>query len=200
MTAIKKILYVAAIAVWMAGLSNNALAQRRVPVFGMLSAGPSFAVDKFARHNSNSGAYASTGVDIKLSGGVFLTKNIGFELLATATFSPINDPYWGNGASYNYNSLLIGPVFSFPLYKRLDLDLKPSVGIIRQQLNLGFATDAYGKGVAYDFCVGMRYYLSSAWFLVLDTDYFRSNVNYNSDYRDIKTRTLNITFGGGFLF
>ena len=195
----KMIILTAAVVIFLFTTEIPASAQR-FPVFANISVGPSIPVGDFSNSTYPDGGYANTGVVLMLNGGVLFGKNFGVEILATATYNNTDDPYWAGDGSYTYNSIMAGPVASFPLSKSFSVDVRPSIGYTMQQIKLGFATDTYGEGFSYSMGSTLRYFFSANWVVVLNLDYFHANINYNYDYGRQKVETVNITVGAGFVF
>ena len=154
-----------------------------------LELGANMPIGKFADINDGS---AKIGFQINLINfGYLFSDNIGISLTWFGASNPIEgskDYLWSHGG------LLIGPLFSFPVSKKIDWDVKPTIGlswasITNTNLNVSYS-------FAFNIGTGFRFNVSRLIALTLGIDYTKAKFQW-----DIGEQSMGaFAIKGGFAF
>lgn len=179
-------------------LSANLFAQsnERKGFIG-ITLGPSMPIGDFGNQslsNFNAG-FAKTGLNISLINfGYRFGTNFG---IAGTWFGAANPVNINNvTATWSYGSLMVGPMLTFPINKKLDFDLKGMIGYVSAKMDLDNFGETSLTGVGFDFGTALRYNFSERWCLLFNADYFSSNSK--SDDGKQKIAAINLAFGVGY--
>lgn len=153
--------------------------------------------------NGDAGA-AGTGVTINLINfGYRFGENFGMAAAWFGAGHPV-DTNFDIEALWGYGGLMAGPMYSWPLSDKLNLDLKFMLGYTVAFLDVedntfgGSGYDETGEvGLAYDIGGTFRYGFASRWCLFVNADYFHGSSKFET-LGEHKISTINLTSGIGF--
>jgi hypothetical protein len=136
---------------------------------------------------------AKTGAQLTLINfGYLFSDRIGL----TATWFGASNPIAGVSSIYmwSYGGILAGPLFSFPLSKKIEWDIKPMIGISWASILNTNLPVSYSLGL--NIGTGLRFNISRLIALTLDVDYKIGNYQWSIGHQTIST----IGVKGGLVF
>ncbi len=155
-----------------------------------LSLGANVPIGKFA--DANDGA-AKTGFQINLIDfGYLFSDNVGI----TATWFGASNPIEGGGSDYlwSHGGLMVGPLFSLPVSKKIEWDIKPMIGFSSASItNTELET---ALSFAFNVGTGFRFNVSRLIALTLGIDYTTSKFKWDIGEQSMGTLAIK----GGFAF
>ncbi|ELR73148.1 hypothetical protein C900_05197 [Fulvivirga imtechensis AK7] len=102
----------------------------------------------------------------------------------------------GIDGTWAYGGLMGGPMLSWPISDKVDVDAKLMVGYVVAMLDIDGEDDTGDIGAAFDIGATLRYNFAARWALLVNLDYFNGNSKVFDRKRSIST--INPTFGIGF--
>ncbi len=156
--------------------------------------GPSYPYSNFANKGNFYHGYAETGLNISLLNfGYKIWRNFG----VTAGWFGIANPvdYFGTQGMWGVGAIMAGPLISFPLNEKFDLDLKGMLGytlLTRNFENSSEAASAVGPG--YEAGIMLRYSIARKWCLLMNLETFNTLLDIQPD-QDPKVSIINLSFG-----
>lgn len=179
-------------------LSANLFAQssNRKGFIG-ITLGPSIPIGDFADNslsNDNAG-FAKTGFNINvINFGYKFGQNFGI----TGSWFGAEHSVDAGGVDdmLSYGGLMGGPMLSFPVNEKLDFDLKGMIGFFSSTLNQNKPGETSGIGVGFDFGTSFRYNFTEKWCLLINGDYFASNLKFDEGNKKISS--INLSLGIAF--
>jgi len=161
--------------------------------------GMSFAQDEFASDLPDEG-YAGmvmSGLGLKINAGYRLTKIIGLNLSFFNNSFGVNNS--DNTSSWDVTAVLVSPVISLPVSRKIRFDLAPGIGYAGTTLLEGEEFILNGEGFAMHVNGSLVFNYSKRWFASAGAGYFLSNLKYQEG-GDGSARTLNIELGLAYKF
>jgi hypothetical protein len=139
---------------------------------GLLS-GPSFPVGGFRNDGSGRSlllpeiGYSTNLINL----GYLIKPNIGISLLSFSNQYEINSTdasfWWG------WQGFLVGPMFTFPVLKRVYFDLKPGIGIT--EITYSAEHQYSGIGIGVNPGASLRYNFAKRWCITTEAGYLYSS-------------------------
>lgn len=155
-----------------------------------LEIGPNFPLGKFADLNNG---LATTGLQINLINfGYLFSDHVGITLNWFGASNPMNglsDQYM-----WSYGGVLAGPLFTIPISKSIEWDIRPMLGITWasvSNINTGIA-----YAIPFNFGTGLRFNMSRVIALTFDVDIKNANFQWVRFQQSMTTLTIK----GGFAF
>ena len=159
-----------------------------------LSLGPSFPIGKFS---GSDGGYANMGLHLTLANfGILLYKRLG---LAATWFGAVN-PVDASGVDpWIYGGMSVGPLFSIPLSKGVECDVRTMTGPLFTYLK-GYddENDYLKPSVAFKLGTMIRFNVKDGVSFLLSADYFYTAIkDYNLSQ---KIKTIDVCVGVAYCF
>jgi len=136
---------------------------------------------------------ANTGIQINLVNvGYLFSKNVGITGVWFGAANPINidfiDPW-------SYGGMMVGPLISFPITKKVDWDLRPMVGYSVSTLpDLGYGSEQ-AISIAINIGTVFRINVSKRISLLLSADFFSTKPDFVEYGFDQNINTISLGFG-----
>ena len=136
---------------------------------------------------------ANTGIQINLVNvGYLFSKNVGITGVWFVAANPTNidfiDPW-------SYGGMMVGPLISFPITKKVDWDLRPMVGYSVTTLpDLGYGTEQ-AISIAINIGTVFRINVSKRISLLLSADFFSTKPDFVEYGFDQNINTISLGFG-----
>jgi hypothetical protein len=137
------------------------------------------------------------------SGGNWI--NVGYRLKGNMgiTFAGFQNDYETKGGNINewwmMNGFLIGPMWIYPIGKKVMFDLKPRVGYAGSALNLSETLQLSGNGFVINPCASIRYNFARRWCAFTETGYTYSNQKLQ-EVGKVGFSSFNLGFGIGYRY
>jgi hypothetical protein len=158
------------------------------------SVGPSFHVGKldYISSDNEREKFAKTGYFINYANFAYFRKGPRNPGLAASVF--YGETFVENSQEMDWWIVMgfsVGPVFTFRIIEKLNLDLKLEVGRARtitpiKQIAI---RDDFGGGFSMDFCNTYRYNVYRRWSLLLEAGYFTTKQKY-PDNRAVRIQKI----------
>lgn len=157
--------------------------ERRRGYIGM-SAGPAFPVGDFAKAN-NGGADVGFNFCVLNFGYLF---NDYFGITATFFGGEHGFEYRGDDdyAPWSFGGVSVGPLISFPVTRRFEIDLRPMLGVCGTSTPDLYAYDEYDYATSLSFHGNLmfRYHVGRKVSILLGGEYFFTRADFNDyDFR-----------------
>jgi hypothetical protein len=159
--------------------------------FTMSGAIPVGDFGNHSQENYNAG-YASVGTNVGFVNFAYkFNSNMG---IAALLFSSAHSYDGDSETMWGYGSLMVGPMYSRLAVYDLYIDVKGMVGFGHASLE-----DDYNKiednGVGFDFGGTLRYNFARKWALLVNVDYYSTNLEYKNHSQNIAALNLGIGIG-----
>lgn len=180
--------------------------QRRKSFIG-ITLGPAIPVGQFATRDNR--PVTGTGMQINLINfGYLFNDRIGMAAKWYGGANPLkfearNANLTNEFEPYSYGGIMAGPMVSFPLAERAELDFRALIGYCITQFpkpKNSKITHTSKAALAYSLGINMRFHLSSRFSIPLGVEYFSSSAE-NKDTRFEQTiSTITPTIGLAYRF
>lgn len=138
-----------------------------------------------------------TGSQVSLVNfGYLFSKNFGIAANWYGAALPINDDY-NDLDPISFGGIMSGPLVSFPIAEKFNLDLRPMIGYAATTLENDFI-ETSATSFAYSVGTQIRLHLGRVVSLVAFADYFATEPEF--DDFDIKLKTETLSLGLGLAF
>ncbi len=137
------------------------------------------------------------------SGGNWI--NVGYRLKGNLgiTFAGFQNDYeTKTGNSFEWwmiNGFLLGPMWTYPMGKKVMFDIKPRVGYAGSALNLSETSQLQGNGFVVNPCASIRYNFARRWGVFTETGYIYSNQKLD-EIGKVGFSSFNLGFGIGYRY
>ena len=176
-------------------LNMSAIGQEneRKGYIGMMI-GPSFPYDNFANKGQFYDGYAETGLNISLINfGYKIWRNIGITAGWFGIANPID--HFGTDGMWAAGALMTGPLISFPIKDKLDLDIKGMFGFVLLTRETDYSSEAASAfGPGYEAGIMLRYDFVKKWCLMTNLETFNTRLDIQAG-QDPKVSIINLSFG-----
>ena len=156
--------------------------------------GPSFPYENFTSSGNFFDGYAETGLNISLLNfGYKIWRNLGVTAGWFGIANPID--YFGSQGMWGTGALMAGPLISFPLNEKFDLDLKGMAGytLLRRSFENSSET-ASAVGPGYEAGIMLRYNFAKKWCLMMNLEIINTRLDIQFG-QDPKVSIINSSFG-----
>ncbi|WP_372775132.1 outer membrane beta-barrel protein [Mangrovibacterium sp.] len=161
-----------------------------------LMLGPSFPYGSYASSGDYHDGYAQTGVNINLlTFGYEIWKNLGI----TASWSGMANPLdlFGTDGTMAVGNLMIGPMYSFHLSDKIDLDLRLMVGYTTEQRDVDFYETETANGPSWAAGAMLHYNFAKRWQLIMNLENYQTQQDIQIG-KDPKVLLINWSFGAAY--
>lgn len=155
--------------------------------------GPSFPYGSYSATGNYDDGYAQTGVNINLlTFGYKVWKNLGI----TASWSGMANPLdiWGTDGTLAVGNLMAGPMYSFKLSEKIELDLRLMLGYTTEQRKVDFMETATANGPSWAAGAMLHYNFAKRWQAIMNFENYHTQLDIQLD-KDPKVRLINWSFG-----
>ena len=144
--------------------------------------GPSFPYGSYAASGNFDDGYAQTGANVNLlTFGYRVWQHLGI----TASWSGMANPLdvFGTDGTIAVGNLMVGPMYSFRLSDKLELDLRAMLGYTTEQLKMDYQETATATGPSWAVGAMLHYNIASRWQLLLSLENYQTKLDIqpNSD-------------------
>lgn len=183
-------------------IAGNLWAQSERKGYIGISLGPSMPMGDYGDNSftNEDAGFAKTGLNFNLInfGYKFGER---FGIVASWYGAAHSIDIDGVDGTWGYGGLMGGPMLSWPVSEKLDLDVKLMLGYVVAILDLENEKETGDLGLAVDLGATLRYNFAERWALLINLDYFNgsSKINFGGfETIDRKLTTINPTFGIAF--
>jgi hypothetical protein len=179
-------------------IAFNTFAQEKSNKKGFIgfTIGPTIPLGDFADKylvTNNMAGLAEPGLALNfINFGYKFGKNFSVaSSFSNASFSL--DRIFGRNGKWRYTNFLVGPMLSFPVHKKFELDFKGTIGIVSAKFQLEenmvnpYVELKSDIGMGFSLGTSLRYHITDRWGLLLNVDYFSSQTKFDSSKRKISS-------------
>ncbi len=174
---------------------SNSNSERRKGFIG-LSVGASIPVRDF-----KSDGLAKTGLQLNLINfGYLFSKNVGISATWFGAANPLDADAWSYEEydPWSYGGIMVGPLLSFPLSKKVEWDFRPMIGYSAATLpDLGDGAET-ASSLAFNFGTIFKVNVGNKVSLLFSADYFSTKPEFE-DY-DFEQSIETISLGLGVAY
>lgn len=175
-------------------LSLQAMSQEKDPQGYLgLMLGPSFPYGNYSASGNFYDGYAQTGVNINLlTFGYKIWNNLGI----TASWSGMANSldYFGSNGTNAVGNLMVGPMYSFSLSEKFDLDLRLMLGYTTERRKMDSSGTATANGPSWAAGAMLHYNFAKRWQLIMNLENYQTHLDIQPD-KDPKVLLVNLSFG-----
>lgn len=145
------------------------------------------------------GGNADPGANFNADFGLLFNKYVGITGRIYGASNAFNDTYYyyyDDSDYWNYGGMAVGPLFSLPAARWLDIDLKPMIAYTITSFP-GTGWDDLKVSPAFIGSAMARFHVGRRISLVFETNYFYTSSRWDSRYHQ---RISTLSFNGGVAF
>jgi hypothetical protein len=91
---------------------------------------------------------------------------------------------------WSLSTILTGPMYSVPLRRNLNLDLKPMIGSTSSSLNIDDVSYITGNGFSIYPCISLRYNFSMRWCALIESGYLYTTQKFEDGNKKMQATNL----------